>query len=271
MTPAVLTRRKRVSSSTVKIPPTAVRLTLTARSEARGTGSPSGSVRLSIGEKIGKSGAFGAASILVGVASLSYLAVNTAAPYGAAVALAMLAGMSEGGQMFAYSIFSNCIRLGGMRHGAVRAESILSSIFKSGEKLGFALGASVAGVIFALTRLVETQEEFTQQPGSTIRHHFRGLRGSLRDKCLGRWCHPILQKVRRSYRAGQSDQVPGPKRDDVESWCRWPLRCAGTRPVMVSVGAVCVSVSPDPANPRAVASGSSGQASSNRSLHCWGC
>lgn len=122
-----------------------------------------------LGKKVGKSGAFAVALILAALATSGYLMVNGATPFWAVLALAILAGMSEGGiQVFAYSMLSDCIRHGDDRSDEVRSEAILSGIFVAGEKMGFALGALVAGGIFAFTGLVETQDGFTQQPASAI-------------------------------------------------------------------------------------------------------
>jgi Na+/melibiose symporter-like transporter len=65
-------------------------------------------------------------------------------------------------------MLADCIKHGDSRSDAPQSEAVLSGVFVAGEKLGFALGAMVAGGLLVLAGLVETQEGFVEQPNSAI-------------------------------------------------------------------------------------------------------
>lgn len=122
-----------------------------------------------LGKLVGKFGSFAVALVVAGTAALGYLMVHRATPVPFVLAIATVLGMSEGGiQVFAYSMLADCIKHGDKRGDAPQAEAVLSGVFVAGEKLGFALGALVAGGLFALAGLTETQEGFVEQPNSAI-------------------------------------------------------------------------------------------------------
>lgn len=122
-----------------------------------------------LGKLVGKFGSFAVALVVAGTAALGYLMVHPMTPVPFVLAIATILGMSEGGiQVFAYSMLADCIKHGDSRSDAPQSEAVLSGVFVAGEKLGFALGALVAGGLFSLSGLVETQEGFVEQPHSAI-------------------------------------------------------------------------------------------------------
>jgi Na+/melibiose symporter-like transporter len=122
-----------------------------------------------LGKRVGKFGAFAVALILSAVSVAAYVCLSSATPVALVLLIPILVGMSEGGiQVFAYAMLADCIRYGDGRSNGLHPGAVLSGFFVAGEKLGFAVGALVAGGIFAMAGLIETQQGLTAQPHSAI-------------------------------------------------------------------------------------------------------
>lgn len=102
-------------------------------------------------------------------AAVGFYLVTKGSPIWAIGMLAALSGLSAGGiQIFFFSMLADSIRHGGARIADVDSAALLTGIFVSGEKLGFAVGALLAGVLFDLAGLVTTTAGSVAQPASAI-------------------------------------------------------------------------------------------------------
>ncbi len=72
-------------------------------------------------------------------------------------------------------MLADCVQHGGGGSGANSSAGIFAGVFISGEKLGFAAGALLSGVILGVSGLVETTAGSVLQPQSAL----NGIRFSL--------------------------------------------------------------------------------------------
>ncbi|SDP77525.1 Na+/melibiose symporter [Ralstonia sp. 25mfcol4.1] len=122
-----------------------------------------------LGKRFGKFVTFALSIALAGIAVTGYGLLDASAPFALALLVATVAGASEGGvQVFAYSMLVDSIKFGDKRRQITPPEAALSGVFLAGEKLGYAVGAVVAGLIFTLYGLVETNTGFVDQPASAL-------------------------------------------------------------------------------------------------------
>jgi len=122
-----------------------------------------------LGRRIGKFNTFAIALLVQAVCGACYFGLGGATSMILVAIVAIAAGMAEGGiQVFAFSMMADCIQHQSTREGAVPAEALFSGLFIAGEKLGFAAGALLGGIVFSLSGLIATTEGEIAQPASAV-------------------------------------------------------------------------------------------------------
>lgn len=119
---------------------------------------------LALGKRIGKHAVTTLSLFIAVVAASGYYFLDSNSSELEVYALGAFTGFAEGAiQAFAYSMLIDCVRHGDGRHGAM-----LTGVFIAFERLAIGLGAVVAGAVFSIAGLVETQEGMVTQPDSAI-------------------------------------------------------------------------------------------------------
>jgi glycoside/pentoside/hexuronide:cation symporter, GPH family len=122
-----------------------------------------------MGRRIGKFGTFTVALLFQASCGAGYFALDGGTPVALIAVVAIAAGMAEGGiQVFAFSMLADCIQHQSAREDAVPAEALFSGLFIAGEKMGFAVGALLGGLVFGASGLIVTTQGAVSQPGSAI-------------------------------------------------------------------------------------------------------
>jgi Na+/melibiose symporter-like transporter len=122
-----------------------------------------------LSKKVGKFRSFQSCIGLLIVSSVAYAFVtaNTSMPI--LLAIVILNGLSGGAvQVFSFSMLADCIQHGNKKPGVLTSAAMFNGVFIAGEKLGFASGALLSGIIFAVAGLVETTKGSVMQPESAI-------------------------------------------------------------------------------------------------------
>lgn len=122
-----------------------------------------------LGARFGKFPLFAAALLLQAALVLAYMFLDRSTPLPLVLAPMIAIGVTVGGvQVFAFSMLGDCIHAFSGRADGLPVEAMFTGFFIAGEKLGYAVGALLAGLIFSFTGLVATTQGATTQPQSAI-------------------------------------------------------------------------------------------------------
>ena len=123
-----------------------------------------------ISRSTGKLLAFQASIVMSVLASVCFFFISSATPLPLIIAVVFVQGLSHGGvQVFSFSMLADCVSQGNEgRDSADASAAMFNAVFIAGEKLGFASGALLGGLVFSATGLIATTQGSVAQPESAI-------------------------------------------------------------------------------------------------------
>ena len=123
-----------------------------------------------ISRKTGKLLALQVSIALTIFASMGFLFIMPITPVAVILAVVFVQGLSGGGvQVMATSMLADCISEGDRRpDAAAGSAAMFNGVFIAGEKLGFATGALLSGIILSAAGLIATTQGSVAQPASAV-------------------------------------------------------------------------------------------------------